>query len=127
VKRGGPLRRRTPLRNRPSRNEVPPEVRAGVIRRAGGRCERYGCLGRPFELHHRKSRRYRDHRPSNLLWLCIYCHAEVTDNPVQTIQGRPAGWVLRGHQVPEAEPVWMVARGWVLLGDDYEVNEWRAA
>jgi 5-methylcytosine-specific restriction endonuclease McrA len=127
VRRGGPLPRRTPLRNRPSRNEIPDEVRAGVIRRGGGRCERCGRIEWRGHLHHRKSRRYRDHRPCNLLYLCGRCHHDVHHDPLYRVGDRLAGWVLRGDQVPEDEPAWLAPRGWVLLGDDYSINDWSPA
>lgn len=128
MKRGGPLRRRTPLRSRPTPNEIPADVRAGVVARAGGRCERDGEPAPHGHLHHRKSRRFRDHSPSNLLYLCASCHSVVHAYPAETVAGRPAGYVLPGHAEPAAEPVWFGGRwAWVILGNDYEINEESAA
>jgi 5-methylcytosine-specific restriction endonuclease McrA len=90
MKRGGPLRRLTPLR---SKTSDPSELRNAkeiVKQRSGGRCEARipsVCIGRASEVHHIKSRaRGGGHDPANLLDLCTPCHRFVTENPRSATQ-----------------------------------------
>lgn len=106
MKRGGPLERRTrlergntpiaPRRKKPRRqnreleeageereNDFSPETRAIVRQRSGGRCEWTGCDKPATEMHHRKLRRYGDHRPVNALHLCLWHHDQIEDQPTE--------------------------------------------
>lgn len=79
-------------------------VRAEVSERSGGRCEVGGpdCWGAAVQKHHRKLRRFGDHRAVNLLDVCIPCHAYV-----HTL-GREAylrGWLVNSNLDP-AKILW---------------------
>ena len=59
-------------------------TRAEIAIRSDGKCEaRYSnrCLGRGTEVHHRKLRRFGDHRAVNGLHVCKMCHMKIHDNP----------------------------------------------
>jgi 5-methylcytosine-specific restriction endonuclease McrA len=91
VKRGGqlrrltPLQRRTPLRPRISDPYVLRKAKKIVKERSGGRCEARIpsiCTGRASEVHHVKSRaRGGSHNPDQLLDCCSRCHFWITTNP----------------------------------------------
>jgi hypothetical protein len=70
-----------------------------------------GCWGRGQEKHHRISQKAggrhgaaarRSDRPSNILFLCVFCHLVVTNCPRWAYEN---GVSLRERQEPTAEPV----------------------
>lgn len=64
------------LRSVKSTDDIPPEVRAAVRRRSGGRCEirSEGCSGRATQQHHRLKRRAGVHTVENIVDSCGACH-----------------------------------------------------
>lgn len=86
-------------------NPIPPEVRAAVRERSGGRCEISGpdCTGRAQEQHHRKRRRDGGHGLGNLLDACAADHAYAHAHPAEA---RAAGWIVSAFTPdPAAIPV----------------------
>jgi len=92
-------------------SQVPPTVRADVLRRDRG------CLGARLpgtcsgglELHHLTNRSQgRDDTPDNLLTLCSAHHRWVTENPAEATERgfSVPGWV---HDDPD---LWLVAIDW---------------
>lgn len=96
MKRGGPLKRTTPLqaknglkrtgpiRTRRTRNDGLAEARQQVFARALGRCEARwdGCAGVAHHAHHRLRRSQGGkHTPENLLACCHHCHEAIHRNP----------------------------------------------
>jgi 5-methylcytosine-specific restriction protein A len=83
------------------------QVRAVVIERAQGYCERCGEK-RGSEAHHRRARgaggtrRPETNRPSNALWLCGGCHRFVESNRSYAYE---QGWLVRQHDEPRDVPV----------------------
>src|SRR5262249_20171310 len=66
-------------------------TRAGVLRRAGGRCERCGGAAL-VEVHHRSYERGDDERPGDLEALCAPCHpAAHAEARGPRTPARPAG------------------------------------
>lgn len=89
--RKAPLRRRAPLKpgqrrlRTRNRNNVPKLVRASVLVRAGGRCERCG-RERPLELHHKLKRSQGGrHTESNLAAVCAWCHRFLEAHPALAV------------------------------------------
>lgn len=89
MKRGGPLRRLTPLRRgaplRSRARSLASTVRAEIARRSGGRCEaRFtpGCRGVAEHAHHvlRRSQGGKD-EPGNLAHVCAPCHHAIHAEP----------------------------------------------
>lgn len=100
------------------RNDWPAAVRRLAVKRSGGVCER--CGEEPAsELHHRKSRRCRDHRICNALHLCAWCHDWIDDNPKAA---RLSGWIVPSTLDPAVIAVTVIGRR-VILTDtgDYEM------
>lgn len=109
-----PLQRRTPLRpkgtiKRQAKNRSrrrPPgftdEVKAAVRRRSRNRCEIGGCLNRATQFHHRKLRRYGDHRAVNCLHCCLVHHDLIHAKPELSYL---MGWLVQGHRDPAEVPV----------------------
>jgi hypothetical protein len=104
---------------------MPVDVAAVVKARAGGKCEVAVvlCRGNPTQLHHRITQKMggrhgaakkRSDRPSNLLFVCDFCHAIVTDHV--WVDPYAVGWSLRERQEPTAEPV--LYRGDLVYLDD---------
>lgn len=110
-----PLRSTTPLPRaavaasttaRPARKAAPPDpvtpaTRAAVRARSGGVCEGQvtrACTGAAAHVHHRKLRRFGDHRVVNLLDLCHACHEHVHKNPTWSYDH---GFLVRSHDDPE--------------------------
>lgn len=101
--------RRAPKR---SRNDWSPEVRALARARSGGVCEL--CQeARAEHLHHRKSRRNKDHRIVNALHVCHHCHGQIHAAPKRAAQ---CGWIVHSLMRPEKVPAILVGR--VLLLTD---------
>lgn len=88
---------------------IPAASRKEVRRRSGGKCEivHDGCLGMGTSMHHRKLRRHGDHRPCNLIHVCAVMHRRIHDD-VEVSYGQ--GWLVRGHDDPEAVPWVLDAR-----------------
>lgn len=110
LERTGDLRRSMPgatpsARKPPPPDPVTPAVRAIVAARSGGACEARAtraCTGRAAHVHHRKLRRHGDHRPVNLLHVCVMCHDAIHGN-VERAYGY--GWLIPSYGVPEDIPV----------------------
>lgn len=111
LKTGKTLIRRTRIRSkreaprRQSReddsgeNDWTPETRAIVRRRSGGLCEWAGCNAVATDMHHRKLRRFGDHRPVNCLHLCAFHHNGVIH--AQVLYARGHGFIVRSTLDPE--------------------------
>lgn len=100
-----PLRRSAAARTAPKADPVTPEIRALVLRRSGGYCEARAvreCSGTAQHIHHRKLRRFGDHRPVNLLHVCQVCHTAIHARPADSYA---AGFLVRGTADPADVPV----------------------
>lgn len=68
----------------------PPKVRAIILERSGGLCERCGQK-RGTEAHHRRprgaggSRRDDTNTASNSVWLCSECHRHIETNRTEAL------------------------------------------
>lgn len=76
-----------------------PETRGVVRRRSGGLCEWAGCNEVATDMHHRKLRRFGDHRPVNCLHLCDHHHNGVVHAEVLWARGH--GFIVRSDLDPE--------------------------
>lgn len=103
MRRGGPLKRRTPLRavgakGQRDRREVD-TARTELLFRSQGRCETRGysplCTGYGIHAHHVIRRSQGGHNnANNLLWVCSMCHRKIHDNPAEALRRgylRPGG------------------------------------
>lgn len=92
MKRGSPLRRTPlkrgtkPLRAKPYRDPIPPEVTDALYERSGGMCEvtkiEHGCTGRAVHRHHiLRQSQGGGHTLDNLLHCCAKGHLAVHLNP----------------------------------------------
>ena len=52
------------------------------------------CWGRGSHAHHKLPRRFQDHSPDNLLWVCTPCHQWIHAHPQQSYT---LGWLVRGN------------------------------
>ena len=81
-------------------SRVPLKIRWQVWQRCKGICEArlLGCKFRASELHHVKmlSRRG-SHDPKNLLYICGYCHNQITLNKPGTERFRTHRWQEEGE------------------------------
>ena len=121
MKRGGPLRRKTPLprgdkslkRVAFRRRPVEPDAyerefqrqRHLVRIRSGGRCEIRAkhCRGESSHVHHRQRRSQGgDNSLENLLDLCSVCHFRVHRFPEQAFEH---GWLVHEWDDPARVPV----------------------
>lgn len=94
MKRGGPLRRRTPLRAVGKKGRLDAAgvraAKAELLLRSQGRCEARGfsplCTGYGIHAHHvvRRSQGGRN-EPSNLLWVCHPCHERIHACPADAL------------------------------------------
>lgn len=57
-----------------------------------------GCTGAAAHVHHRKLRRFGDHRPVNLLDVCHVCHDYIHGHVRWAYDH---GWLVRSHDDPE--------------------------
>lgn len=82
--------KRSPLKRRKNKNEIPQESRDAVALRSRDRCEFYfldtdhtfnDCKRIGTDLHHIEKRRGRNHSPENLLNLCREHHDYIHANP----------------------------------------------
>lgn len=116
MKRSAPPKRKTPLkrstrplaRSRIRRKLGPPgfteETKAHVRRRSGNRCEARSsrCTGKASHFHHRKLRRFKDHRDVNALHVCAQCHDYMHAN---RIMAKLMGWICDSSRDPADVPV----------------------
>lgn len=127
MKRGGPLRRVTPLRRtrmKRARQQhlsgIRPEQRDGVNLRDNGTCRRCGLWTANIggQQHHRQLRsRGGDDRYSNLILLCASCHNDVHALPADATRD---GFMVHTLLDPARIPVntW---EGWRYFADDGSV------
>lgn len=90
--------------------DVPPDTRAAVRVRSGGRCEAplaADCTGTATDVHHRKRRRDGGHAITNLLDLCRPCHSAAHRSPAVA---RPAGIIVSVYEDPAEVPVVVASR-----------------
>lgn len=91
---------------KPAGNPIPPEARAAVRERSGGRCELLAaadCTALAAEQHHRQRRRDGGHGLANLVDACSPCHAHAHAHPALA---RDRGWIVSAFAVdPALEPV----------------------
>lgn len=91
MKRGGPLKRYTPLRvisRRRRRAEAAlANVRLDLLERSHGHCEArftMSCTGIGEHAHHILPRSAGGtHDAANLLWVCHACHSAIHNYPIQ--------------------------------------------
>lgn len=103
--------------------DVPPENRAAVRARSGGRCEAAlpgVCTVNATDVHHRRRRRDGGHEVANLLDLCRACHRWAHDNPARA---RELGVIVSVYADPARTPAFLPsrftgARVWVQLTED---------
>lgn len=102
-------------------NDWPRESKAIMRVRSGGRCELDDCTRPAAEFHHRLARRHGNHRPSNGLYLCWYCH-RVGVHGIARRLAEAKGWIVRSTSGdPQEVPVFR--RGeMVALDDDGSVS-----
>lgn len=102
MKRGGPLRRKTPLkpssagahlkrapieRGKSSTSDFSPGVKARVRKRSGGWCEFPGCTRHAQHFHHRLMRSQGGMgNVNNCAHLCTSCHGYVHANPTRSYE-----------------------------------------
>jgi hypothetical protein len=131
VKRGGPLRRLTPLHRRSGLASTSTQYRRAhaawkvarfaAYRRSAGFCEICGVAiyRDAYEAHHRKLRSQGGtDAGSNLLALCpgpSGCHARIHMNPTWA---KDNGWIVHPAADPALVLVLVAARGVVHLTDD---------
>jgi len=126
--------RRTPIRrtarkvNAQRYTGPSPTVKALVIERSGGRCERCGrYLGGPalfvtYSLHHRLPRGMGGssslliNSPANIALLCgsgtSGCHGEVE---AQRTKSYASGWLVRRGDDPAQTPILLYDQRWYVL------------
>lgn len=140
MKRGGPLPRRTRLKNRsalnrqseltrtamkpkPAKHDPAETLARQVVRaRSGGVCELDGRTP-ATEMHHRQNRSQGgDWTAPNLLHLCSAHHLHITTHPQAA---REQGWFVPSWIDPARTPVWIFGREFVLLTPnvDYATTE----
>jgi hypothetical protein len=137
MRRGGPLRRLTGLRNktplkaggalkpgtkglerselvakRPVRTSEERKARAVVWERAQARCERCGRADATEWSHRRARSQGGAWSATNGLAMCHTCHQECHLNPAVAYQ---QGWHVRSTQNPALVPVWVAGQGLVYL------------
>lgn len=89
-----------------------------VEARSGGVCERCGQR-RATHKHHRKLRRFGDHKAANIVDLCTECHVEVHARPADSYA---SGFMVRSTNNPRIVPVKHARFGWVRLLDNGDVE-----
>jgi hypothetical protein len=140
VKRGGPLKRTTPLRAKagPKRKPVPKQkaarytgpsakLRKAVLERDQFHCQRCGrAIGSgPYALQHRlpRGRRTIDANVmANLVTLCgdatnpDYCHSHVESFRLRAVRD---GWLVPSGIDPAGWPVKRFGQMWSMPGEDW--------
>ncbi len=103
MKRGAPLKRKTPLkpstagkqlkrvaiapRSGASKSDFPTSVKKTVTKRSGGWCENPGCTRHAHHFHHRLMRSHGGPGTvTNCAHLCSPCHAWVHANPARAYE-----------------------------------------
>jgi hypothetical protein len=133
VKRGGPLRRLTPLRTKrlsltrsvikATRAKVTPaerHARKAVKARSNGRCE-LGPDHPATDMHHRRNRSQGGlWTPENLLHICRGHHQHITTHPQAAIE---QGWTVPSHRDPADVPCWLAGWGYSFLNPDGSITE----
>lgn len=105
---------------------IPAKVRAALAVRSQGRCEiaAPGCTGVATDFSHRKKTGAGGRKGaaklahdvlSNALHACRTCHGQHMH--AEPAAAYAAGWMLREHQNPLAEPC-LYRGSWCRLGDD---------
>lgn len=102
----------SPSRTSSAREDWPTydQARPLVYKRSGGRCEAaIVCRGTGAHqnTHHRKLRRFGDHRPCNLLGVCLECHNFIHGHVGAAIQ---RGYLVRSWEDPE----YVTIQPWVI-------------
>lgn len=95
-----PFKPKEPSKRSGRSNEIPPASRKVVKRRSKGRCEIFhdGCAGEATSMHHRKLRRFKDHRPCNLIHVCWVMHQYIHHHTEVSYRN---GWLVRQDEDPE--------------------------
>lgn len=83
-------------------NDWSAEVRREVRLRSRGVCEVWGCNFMADQMHHRKLRRFGDHRAVNALHVCNTHHAWIHANPYESYA---SGLLVRSTLDPADVPV----------------------
>lgn len=109
LKRKTPLKRGKPMARQRMRRTPPPpgfteETKGRVRRRSANRCEAKTsvCTGRAEHFHHRKLRRFGDHRDVNCLHVCIACHDYIHGH---SVMARLMGLMVHSTLDPAEVPV----------------------
>lgn len=131
--------RAKPKRHTATPPRIPTRVRIALAVRSGGKCEiaAPGCTGQATEASHRvkvgaggrKGQAAVGHHVlSNLLHVDRHCHAQHLH--AEPAAAYAAGWMLREHQDPAAEPVtyrgeprWLAEDGSVLTAPPTNAKE----
>lgn len=107
LRRTGPPKRRTPIRQRSQKRADDEDRKAAayatVRRRAGGRCEIGSrvCTGGHEQTHHRlprsasSVRNVERHDPELLLATCMACHEHVETHRAEALE---RGWLVSRYQ-----------------------------
>lgn len=91
-----------------------PAVRALVVSRAGGVCERCGAAW-AAHVHHRKLRSQGgSDSPANLAALCLPCHGWCHAHPADAVAD---GWIVRSYGDPETVAVRVLLSPVLLAAD----------
>lgn len=103
LKRGKPIARQR-MKRTPPKPGFTEETKATVRRRSGNRCEARSsvCTGRAEHFHHRKLRRFGDHRVVNCLHVCSACHDYMH---LKRVMAALMGWIVSGQKDPADVPV----------------------
>ena len=91
MKRGGPLKRKTPLLWRPKKDKTLEKAQRAVQKRSNGLCEANfapNCTGRGEQVHHvlLRSRGGNKHRVDELLHVCLPCHQHIHAKPLRATE-----------------------------------------
>lgn len=93
-----------------------------LVERSGGICEA-GADGAATDAHHRFNRSQGGlWTPENLLHLCRFHHAWITEHPAGA---KLKGWALDQGMDPVTQPVFMARWGYVLLTRDGQLIQTR--
>lgn len=88
-----------PVFNMDFDKDIPDAERMAVHERSGRVCEVRGhnCTGQAQHIHHRKLRRFHDHRAINLLDVCLHCHHDIHAHVKVSYL---FGWMVRSTDDP---------------------------
>lgn len=99
---------RTPIKRTPKRGQrrrptgFNEGTKAQVRRRSGNKCEFPGCASRATQFHHRKLRRFGDHRAVNALHVCGLHHTHIHDHPQESYL---RGLLVQSYRDPAEVPI----------------------